>query len=483
MLFQVILRMDEMSSVPFLICRNWHLRQCHGLGFQCISSATIENLPASGRSSFFFLHREAMTAIERSLKLSASGMSNIPSSKLENDFTFRVGTTSYGCPWFVADFLSPRIGDIHSKFPSQTELRIETEDPEHQFTNVLSLGRGESVQINPNNSGFLLSIAGELANCELYWSLYESVEARIDVPTFCAHFRAPALANCLPDKAIEFLAVHFYQIEREFLDALPIAGLARILAHPSVTVETEDLLFEFISSHLDSNLDYLPLLDHVKFEFLTQSAITKFISWSERNFNHMNLSLWQALTRRLAQPVNVAVPEPNRYATKFCLQSGLPLDGIIAHLTRVHGGNVHDRGVVIVSASSVWNSSTPVRNAVELGERRTFESEMAPNEWVCYDFKDRRVELTDYSIANFSDAFLRSWIVEGSDDGSTWITLDERIHNTDADAGRPIVTFSVSRTIASRFIRLRQTGNNASDRDDIVLSGFEVFGSVIDRVL
>jgi hypothetical protein len=385
----------------------------------------------------------------------------------------------------VADFLSPLIGHIHSTNPSQAAFRIKTEDPEHQFTKFLALGRGESVQIKPNDGGFLLSVAGELGNFELYSSVHESLESKIDVPTFCAHFHASAIANCLPEKAIAFLAAHFYQIERTFLDSLPIAGLARILAHPSLILETEDLLYEFLSSHFDSNRAYLPLLEHVKFESLTQTAMTKFLSWTDNHFDRMELShsLWQAIARRLAaQTADVAVRVPTRYATMFSPRSGCPLDGIIAHLTRVHGGNVHDRGIVSVSASSVYYSTVSARNVAELGQKNFFHSVHAPDQWVCYDFKDRRVQLTDYSIAaHTSNLFLRSWVVEGSDVGSAWVTLDERINNTDADAGRPIVTFPVNRTIPSRFIRLRQTGKCSHHNDYLILFGFEVFGSIIER--
>jgi hypothetical protein len=88
---------------------------------------------------------------EPKLLLSATGMRNIAQSKAENDFTFIVGDVSYQCPWFVAAFLSPRIGELHSMDPTVNEYLIETKDPEHQFEEFLSFGRGEFVQVRERN--------------------------------------------------------------------------------------------------------------------------------------------------------------------------------------------------------------------------------------------------------------------------------------------------------------------------------------------
>jgi hypothetical protein len=98
-------------------------------------------------------------------------MANIAASKAENDFTFSVGGESYNCPWFVADFLSPRIGKLHSLDPTMNEFVIETEDPGHDFETFLRLGRGLEVEVNERNRRFLLSVSSELGNCELYSSL------------------------------------------------------------------------------------------------------------------------------------------------------------------------------------------------------------------------------------------------------------------------------------------------------------------------
>jgi hypothetical protein len=90
-------------------------------------------------------------------------------------------------------------------------------------------------------------------------------------------------------------------------------------------------------------------------------------------------------------------------------------EGIIAHLTRECGGNVHDRHVVDVTSRSFENETVGVNphsgafgnrddcaaeNAADLETRSIFSSayrekkEEIPhtrNNWACYDFKERRI--------------------------------------------------------------------------------------------
>jgi hypothetical protein len=166
-----------------------------------------------------------------------------------------------------------------------------------------------------------------------------------------------------------------------------------------------------------------------------------------------------------------------RYRGIYRLDSDSGDGGIIAYLTREHGGNVQDRGIVEVAASSVHLSSHVAKNAVDLTTAAYFQSPNQPNQWFCYNFKDRRIRLTKYSIAaHTSNWFLRSWVVEGSVDGNAWVSLDERKDNTDAHPGHPIATFSVDQSDEYQFIRLRQTGKNAGNADWLILYWFEVFG-------
>ena len=156
-----------------------------------------------------------------------------------------------------------------------------------------------------------------------------------------------------------------------------------------------------------------------------------------------------------------------------------PLDGLIAHLARKCGGNVHENGVVEVSASSVWDGRK-VKSAVELENNTCFASNSEPNSWICYDFKGHRLVPTSYSIRSHDGpSFLKSWVLEVSNDGKNWKVVDRRDNNFDLKAEYVTHNFAISNPPCGsfRFVRLRQTGKNHNRNDHLWLSSFEVFGT------
>jgi hypothetical protein len=301
------------------------------------------------------------------------------------------------------------------------------------------------------------------------------------ISSFCAEFGHPMFSESFSERAIDFLASHFNEFDLSFLNNLSVSTLCQILSHQSLQLENEDSLYNFIRSHLESNPTYISLLEFIRFEFLTCETTKNFILWSFEHFEEISgsFSLWKSISGRLSQEVH---PEAiSRYLGHvICFKSNSPLNGIIAYLSSSHGGNVSDRDIISVSASSVY-SSNQAKNAADLQSTNCFHSTNNPNQWLCYDFKDRRVQPTHYSIhAYSSNYFLRSWIIEGSLNNSEWISLDERTNNTEADSSHPIVTFTISRSMKCRFIRLRQTGVNQNGNHYLILFAFEVFGHLTE---
>ena len=108
--------------------------------------------------------------------------------------------------------------------------------------------------------------------------------------------------------------------------------------------------------------------------------------------------------------------------------------------------------------------------------------------WICFDFKEKRVELTGYSLKSYSTnnplglspCEPVQWVIEGSNDGSNWREVDRR--NTQDLKGKSIVkTYSCSvddKTESFRFVRLRQTGKNVKGNDYLGLSAMEFFGTL-----
>lgn len=86
------------------------------------------------------------------------------------------------------------------------------------------------------------------------------------------------------------------------------------------------------------------------------------------------------------------------------------------------------------------------------------------NVFVLFDFKDKLIQLNNYSIRSHCDGkncgHLRNWAVEASKDGEKWEEIDNRSDDSSLNEPNTTSTFNVKKGNNKfyRFIRLRQTG-------------------------
>jgi hypothetical protein len=180
------------------------------------------------------------------------------------------------------------------------------------------------------------------------------------------------------------------------------------------------------------------------------------------------------LKRRPAIPV-----EPQKPLEKlaFPIHKGRQLDGIISHLTKEAGGDVHEKGFVTITSRSVSSDHPEYCSGkcADLTGESEFESSDEPGQWICWDFHDRRVSVSHYTLCT---QWLKSWVLEGSLDGRNWQELDRR-----AEQKRPSPTsFAVSTAAHGsehRFLRLTQTDKNRYRSDILVLNTAEFFGTLL----
>jgi hypothetical protein len=176
-------------------------------------------------------------------------------------------------------------------------------------------------------------------------------------------------------------------------------------------------------------------------------------------------------------------------------------EGIIGHLTRECGGNVHDCNVVVVTSGSfeketdglVDNPRWAAQRAADLrtdssfgsGYRKKKEDIMhTRNNWLCYDFKERRVVPTHYTIRSFGGdsglSHLKSWAVETSADGKDWREVDHKEDNEQLNGNGVTGTFAITGGVECRFIRLVNIGSNHRGNDLLQIQAWEIFGSLIE---
>jgi hypothetical protein len=152
--------------------------------------------------------------------------------------------------------------------------------------------------------------------------------------------------------------------------------------------------------------------------------------------------------------------------------------GVLALLSRKCHGNAHTEGLITVTSKSISTDTRLPTPALwsDLNDCRPFVSEDAPDQWICWDFREMRLALVQYRI---TDTTMKTWVVEGSEDGETWTTIDQQRDNPLSD--NPVscpVSPPISRRF--RFIRLTQQGKSADGNDVLTLGQIEFFGKLLD---
>jgi uncharacterized coiled-coil protein SlyX len=177
-------------------------------------------------------------------------------------------------------------------------------------------------------------------------------------------------------------------------------------------------------------------------------------------------------------PVPPVSPPKSLKAAEFPLQAAKPVDGIISYLTRKHGGNVHDKGIVTITSKSVYNDAPnhAPQTVADLTSDWGFASKTEPGQWICWDFGKMRVRPTHYTIRS---AWLISWVVESSLDGEAWTEIDRKTDNEDFTHWSA-ASYAVSKSAECRFIRLTQTGKRHNGDDHLFIQAFEVFGTLLE---
>ena len=126
------------------------------------------------------------------------------------------------------------------------------------------------------------------------------------------------------------------------------------------------------------------------------------------------------------------------------------------------------------------------KNAVDLGTNSRYCPRNEKNTWMCYNFKELLVIRTSYSVRSHEYGprwnHLKPWVIEVSNDGSSWTEIDHLTDNNDLNDRHATAKFKISKgpSESYRFFRLKQTGKN-HDGDCVSLFSPEIFRTLFEK--
>jgi hypothetical protein len=429
-----------------------------------------------------------------SISVTSDWLKNIPRPSYRNDFTFLAGECAYSCPWYVAAILSTRIRRLHEVDPTISEFVVTTTDPGGQFEKFLSLGFGETFTITDANRAFITALARELLSTDVLISIVnDAFQGGFTVSNAIDRFLLLSSETASVDEVIAFIASHFYEFPLSSFDSLSCVQLGLILGHPLLKLSSEDAVCELLLSRSAADFHFVSLFEYLQFEYLSVETMFQFCDFLSEDLARLSPSVWNGVRRRLLSPIAIVRQSLRFCSLDFPLSKTSPLDGIISYLTRQCGGNVHKHWIVTITGEEYRDNDPECAacNAADLTTYSVFGSKNEPNQSLVYDFGDRRVKLTHYSIAThappgcviWGGGCLCSWVIEGSTDGKQWSEIHRRPEGPGVNGGSKDASFEVQGDPQEyRFLRLRQTGSAARDSEfenRLVIRGLEFFGSLI----
>jgi hypothetical protein len=245
-------------------------------------------------------------------------------------------------------------------------------------------------------------------------------------------------------------------------------------------IESEDALLGFL---LELGREYWDLLGMIRSEYLSVSGMDRLLN--AISAEDINESLWSSLRHRLRLSVDrdSSTKVGRFHRPWFEYDSSRPFDGIISHLTRECGGNVHTCGLVSITASG--NHSNQCHQVVDYNWGQYWISSEVQNSWIQFDFKNRQISMTNYTIRSDRNTahHLMQWSVAGSNDEKSWTILDQR-NTQDLNGANIVKSFACesvhSSTSSFRFVRLTQTGPSSHNYNYLQLSNLEFFGRIVE---
>lgn len=145
-------------------------------------------------------------------------------------------------------------------------------------------------------------------------------------------------------------------------------------------------------------------------------------------------------------------------------------------------GNPYESKLVDVETSRV--NCGEIKNLFDKSKRTDFRLENVQNNYIIFDFKDKRVNFSKYyfsvpeSELGHDAGQPKSWIIEGSNDKQAWDPIDNKSNDTSLHGYGKSCTFTCTNISSNfyRFIRIKEI-TEKRDRFFFLLSEIEFYGS------
>ncbi|KAK8871905.1 hypothetical protein M9Y10_007651 [Tritrichomonas musculus] len=421
--------------------------------------------------------------------LSIEGLADMPFDKYEKNFTFVINGKEKKTNRLIADFLSPIIRRTHNSDGSDDTFCITIKDDKKEasidddailkiFEDFLNLFNFKSHSINSTQKKYYKIFFYELGNITEYFRLQPEYLTDISTDNVIARIREfneiknskmiefPK-ENEIYQELIKFASNNFDSLNKEELIQLDDIEIEAIISSSHLKLQNEDCLFNFVERIYKEDSTKSFLLDHVIIRNLSKETLKRFMN--ELRYDDLDEVIWKSISSIVLSQENMKKEErKGRYKDSgvirsFEFKSENKFNGILKYLSKETNGNILENGTVGVTATSVC-SDYPLKNLVDFNKGSSYFRSGDDVQTITFDFKDKKIQVTDYSIQTGTDGanggHLKSWAIEVSEDGEKWTEIDHRENDSSLNGDSKSATFSAQNKNSNfyQFVRLRQIG-------------------------
>lgn len=413
--------------------------------------------------------------------LGPDNLKDIPFNKYEKNFTFIINGKKHETSRFIADLFSPYVRKMHFIDETINKFYINNNELNDEcFEEFLKLSSFNNFQLNSKERKLYSEYFYHLGNIEEYYRIQPECYGVLTTENAVERLIS-ILNNSLKNtdeidrcninftKIIEFISIHFEEIDKELVKKLPIDTIEEILMSDSLIVEDEDSLMRFVLSLYEDDQKYSVLFEYVLFCNVSERLLKSFIS--QFDLQLINQRIWGKICSRLLRSTiqinrtnsRYCKPIENLNGIEFIPSTGKELKGIMRFLTDKTNGNIHENKAIEITSNSIHSGYHP-KSIVDYHKSNFYHSKNEEDSFVCFDFKDKLIQLSSYSIKSHNSGKncgnLRNWIIEISKNGVDWIEIDRHENENALNGSKIVSNFQIKNQNNEfcRFIRIKQIG-------------------------
>ncbi|OHS99969.1 hypothetical protein TRFO_33487 [Tritrichomonas foetus] len=298
------------------------------------------------------------------------------------------------------------------------------------------------------------------------------------------------------DKELNYLAKNMYQVDVNKLEDFSLSILTYLFSRSDLKLQNESQIYKFIRKMVSKSSDFYQLFEFVNFSFLPEEDISDF--FNQFDINYLTSNIWRCLVQYFNRNHSFSYqnnlkslckdPIRTRYSfqvSEFKFNPHDPMNGIIRYLTNQYKGNICKLKIVDVFASGSGTNDQDISTLVDHNSDSDFWTNDVENSFFIFDFKNKRVKLTDYTIMSSRrvrcNDHPRNWVIEISNNKENWKIIDQQNNDSSLNESHVRSSFTINNgqnNEYARYVRFKQLGRNWRDKYMMQFSFIEFFGSL-----